>query len=98
MQFQQPTATTDQAGQKAITYTDAFTMRCDALVLSSRKAEQYDQVQSGTDVVQFLMPYNRKIAIDWRAIWDGTTWDVRTLRDRDGRRRVLEVTAERFEQ
>ena len=94
--FQEPTSTTDEAGQKTITYSNAFSMRCDALVLSSRKAEQYDQVQTGSDVVQFLMPYNTKIQVDWRAIWNGSQWDVRTLRDKDGRRRILEVTAERF--
>ncbi len=73
-------------------------MRCDALILSSRKAEEYDQVQSGSDVVQFRMPYNDKIKVDWRANWNGSDWDVRTVRDLDGSRRVLEVTAERFEQ
>jgi SPP1 family predicted phage head-tail adaptor len=96
--FSSPTLATDGAGQKALTYTVQFTMRCDALILSSRKAEEYDQVQSGSDVVQFRMPYNDKIKVDWRATWNGSDWDVRTVRDLDGSRRVLEVTAERFGQ
>jgi SPP1 family predicted phage head-tail adaptor len=96
--FSSPTLATDGAGQKVLTYTVQFTMRCDALILSSRKAEEYDQVQSGSDVVQFRMPYNDKIKVDWRANWNGSDWDVRTVRDLDGGRRVLEVTAERFGQ
>ena len=93
-----PSETTDAAGQKAISYTLEFSMRCDALILSSRKAPDYDMVQTGSDTVQLFMPYNNKVKVDWRAEWDGSTWDIRTVRDRDGRRRVLEVTAERFEQ
>ncbi len=96
--FKQPAEALDAAGQKTITYTAAFKMRVDALVLSSRKAEQYDQVQTGSDTVQFRMPFNRKIQVDWRAEWEGSEWDVRTVRDIDGKRRVLEVTAERFGQ
>ena len=96
--FSSPTPTTDGAGQKAITYTTEFAVRCDALILSSRKAEEYDQVQTGSDVVQFRLPYNNMVAVDWRATWNGSDWDVRTVRDLDGRRRVLEVTAERFGQ
>lgn len=98
VKFYKPTSTTDEAGQKSITYTLDCTIRADALVLSSRKREEYDQVQTGSDTVQFLMPYNRRIKVDWRANWDGTDWDVRTVRDKDGRRRILEVTAERFGQ
>ena len=96
--FSSPTPTTDGAGQKALTYTTEFAMRCDALILSSRKGQEYEQVQSGSDVVQFYMPYNDKIKVDWRATWNGSDWDVRTVRDLDGRRRILEVTAERFGQ
>ena len=96
--FSSPTPTTDGAGQKAITYTTEFAVRCDALILSSRKAEEYDQVQTGSDVVQFRLPYNNMVAVDWRATWNGSDWDVRTVRDLDGRHRVLEVTAERFGQ
>ena len=96
--FSSPTPTTDGAGQKAITYTTEFAVRCDALILSSRKAEEYYQVQTGSDVVQFRLPYNNMVAVDWRATWNGSDWDVRTVRDLDGRRRVLEVTAERFGQ
>ena len=98
VKFYSPTLTTDGAGQKDTTYTLQFACRCDALILSSRKAEEYDQVQTGSDVVQFRMPYNDHVAVDWRANWNGSDWDVRTVRDRDGRRRVLEVTAERFGQ
>ena len=96
--FKQPTSTTDDAGQKSITYATAFTARVDALVLSSRKSEEYDQVQTGSDVVQMRMPFNRKVQVDWRVTWEGSDWDVRTTRDVDGRRRILEVTAERFGQ
>lgn len=98
VKFYSPSETTDAAGQKAISYTLEFSMRCDALILSSRKAPDYDMVQTGSDTAQFFMPYNDKVRVDWRAEWDGSTWDIRTVRDRDGRRRVLEVTAERFEQ
>ena len=42
--------------------------------------------------------HNNMVAVDWRATWNGSDWDVRTVRDLDGRRRVLEVTAERFGQ
>lgn len=98
VKFYSPSETTDAAGQKAISYTLEFSMRCDALILSSRKAPDYDMVQTGSDVAQFYMCYNDKVKVDWRAEWDGSTWDIRTVRDRDGRRRVLEVTAERFEQ
>jgi len=98
VEFSKPSTTTDGAGQKDVTYAFQFTMRCDALILSSRKAEEYDQVQSGSDIVQFRMPYNELIKIDWRANWNGSDWDVRTVRDMDGGRRLLEVTAERFGQ
>ncbi len=96
--FKSPTSTEDAAGQKSITYTLAFTARVDALVLSSRKSEQYDQVQTGSDTVMIRMPFNRKVKIDWRLEWEGSEWDVRTVRDLDGRRQILEVTAERFGQ
>lgn len=98
VEFYKPATTTDDAGQKAVTYSLQFSVRCDALILSSVKAAQYDMVQTGSDVVQFRMPFNRLISVDWRAVWEGSTWDVRTIRDMDGRRRVLEVTAERYEQ
>lgn len=96
--FKSPTSTEDAAGQKSITYTLAFTARVDALVLSSRKSEQYDQVQTGSDTVMIRMAFNRKVKVDWRLEWEGSEWDVRTVRDLDGRRRILEVTAERFGQ
>lgn len=96
--FKSPTSTEDAAGQKSITYAVAFTARVDALVLSSRKGEDYDQVQTGSDIVQIRMPFNRKVKVDWRVAWEGSEWDVRTVRDIDGRRRILEVTAERFGQ
>ena len=96
--FYSPTASTDTAGQKSLTYELQFSMRCDALILSSRKAAEYDMVQTGADIVQFRMPYNTQVAVDWRANWNGSDWDVRTVRDLDGRRRILEVTAERYEQ
>lgn len=96
--FYSPMASTDTAGQKSVTYSFEFFCRCDALVLSSRKAGEYDMVQTGSDIVQFHMPYNSHVKVDWRANWNGSDWDVRTVRDRDGRRRVLEVTAERYEQ
>lgn len=98
VKFYSPSETTDAAGQKAISYTLEFSMRCDALVLSSRKTAEYDMIQTGSDIVQLRMHYNNQVRVDWRAEWDGSTWDIRTVRDRDGRRRVLEVTAERFEQ
>ena len=96
--FKSPTSTEDAAGQKSSTYTLAFTARVDALVLSSRKSEQYDQVQTGSDTVMIRMAFNRKVKVDWRLEWEGSEWDVRTVRDLDGRRRILEVTAERFGQ
>lgn len=96
--FKSPTSTEDAAGQKSIAYTLAFTARVDALVLSSRKSEQYDQVQTGSDTVMIRMAFNRKVEVDWRLEWEGSEWDVRTVRDLDGRRRILEVTAERFGQ
>lgn len=98
VEFKSPTSIEDAAGQKSITYTLAFTARVDALVLSSRKSEQYDQVQTGSDTVMIRMAFNRKVKVDWRLEWEGSEWDVRTVRDLDGRRRILEVTAERFGQ
>lgn len=98
VKFSSPSLTTDGAGQKTLAYAFQFSMRCDALILSSRKGPEYEMVQTGSDVAQFYMCFNDKIGVDWRAEWNGSTWDVRTVRDRDGRRRVLEVTAERFEQ
>jgi SPP1 family predicted phage head-tail adaptor len=98
VRFSKPAATTDAAGQKDQTYTEQFTARCDVLVLSSSKAQQYEQVQTGSDVVQIRMPHNDHVAVDWRVTWDGSAWDVRTVRDPNGLRRTLEITAERFEQ
>ena len=93
MTFQEPTSTTDDAGQKTITYTDAFSMRCDALVLSSRKAEQYDQVQTGSDVVQLDAVQHENPS---RLALSGTVPSGTFGRARQRRARILEVTAERF--
>ena len=96
--FYSPSTTTDTSGQKSVTYTLEWIERCDVLVLSSRKAPEYDMIQTGSDVVQIHMCYTDRVKPDWRVVWNSSTWDVRTVRDRDGRRRILEVTAERYEQ
>ena len=93
-----PTATTDAAGQQTLGYVLQFSMPVDFLTTSSRKSIDGDIQPSGSDVAQILMPFNTKVRVDWRVRYDDTDWDVRTLRDRNGLRRDLEVTVERVEQ
>lgn len=96
--FYKPTPTTDSAGQQTLGYVLQFSTPVDFLVLSSRKSIDGDIQPSGSDVAQILMPFTTKVAVDWRVRYDDTDWDVRTLRDRNGLRRDLELTVERVEQ
>lgn len=96
--FYKPTATIDAAGTKTLGYVLQFSSPVDFLVMSSRKSTDGDIQPSGSDVAKILMPFTTKVKVDWRVRYDDTDWDVRTLRDRDGRRRELEVTVERVEQ
>ena len=96
--FYSPTTTTDAAGQSSLGYVLQFSAPVDFLVLSSRKSMDGDIQPSGSDVAQILMPFTTRVKVNWRVRYDETDWDVRTLRDPNGRRRDLEVTVERVEQ
>ncbi len=96
--FYSPVATTDSAGQKSLGFVLQFSASVDFLVLSSRKSMDGDIQPSGSDVAQIRMPFTTRVKVDWRVRYDGTDWDVRTIRDPNGRRRDLELTVERVEQ
>ncbi len=96
--FYKPTASTDSAGTRTLAFVLQFSTPVDFLVMSSRKNIDGDIQPSGSDVAKILMPFNTKVKVDWRVKFEDTDWDVQTLRDRDGRRRQLEVTVERVEQ
>jgi head-tail adaptor len=97
VEFLKPMPVTDAAGQQTIGYVLDFTARADCLVISSRKVDAGRQVYTGADIVMVRLLFNRKVSPQHRIRWEGTEWDVRSIRDKDGRRSILEVEAERVE-
>lgn len=96
--FYSPTPSTDGAGQSTLGYVLQFSAPVDFLVMSSRKSMDGDIQPSGSDVAQIRMPFTTRVKVNWRVRYDDTDWDVRTIRDPNGRRRDLEITVERVEQ
>lgn len=94
LSFYSPIPTTDGAGQVSLGYVLSFNVRGDFLIRSSVKGETNLATPGEMRIASIRIPYNRKVRVDWRVSFEGTTYEIRGIRDPDGRRVFLDLEAE----
>lgn len=82
----------DAMGGEVYTWTDVAIERADVRPANARELVANDQRQAET-LVQIDLRYRADVVPEWRVLWQGRPYDIRSVLDMDGRGRHLRLLA-----
>ena len=88
-----PTRSNDGAGGTDVTWAALANVRAEVTSRSGAEAVLGEKLEARQRYT-ITMRYRDDVTTDMRAIWRGETLNIRAVRDPDGRRQWLELSAE----
>lgn len=82
----------DVMGGQLYTWADVATERASVRPASAREVQAADQRQ-GETLVEIELRYRADVVQEWRVLWQGRPYDIRSVLDVDGRGRHLKLLA-----
>lgn len=88
--LQAKSVTRNSIGEEVVTWVDQVTVWAEPVTLTGREFFAAAQMQFSADAA-FLIDYRSDVTPDWRVLWRGVAYDIRSALPSDATRRQLKL-------